>query len=89
MQTDQNVTTLTSNKSAYKMDRTFYKLNIGGIVYLVDPVTTKAYTYDLEDPTELGHIVWTDPKEDPKIVLKADWKAVLAAKLDKIKITTV
>jgi hypothetical protein len=62
------------------MDRLFYKLDIQGIVYLVDPTNSKAYTYDLSNPTEIGNIIWSDPKTPPKIVLLANWEAVLAAK---------
>jgi hypothetical protein len=65
------------------MERTFYKLNIRGIVYLVDPATSKAYTYDLSDPTEIGQVLWTDAKQDPQIELLSDWQAILKAKLDK------
>ena len=65
------------------MERTFYKLDIQGIVYLVDPATAAAYTYDLTDPTEIGKIVWTDPKSTPQIELRADWEAVLAAKVNR------
>jgi hypothetical protein len=65
------------------MERTFYKLNIRGIVYLVDPATSKAYTYDLSDPTEIGQVLWTDSKQDPQIELLSDWQAILKTKLDK------
>jgi len=65
------------------METTLYKLNIDGIVYLVDPVTSKAYTYDTTDLTEIGRVLWTDPKQPPKIALLEDWAAILAAKLDK------
>ena len=65
------------------MERTFYKLNIRGIVYLVDPATSKAYTYDLSDPTEIGHVLWTDSKQDPQIELLPTWADILKAKLDK------
>ena len=64
------------------MERTFYKLDIQGIVYLVDPVTAKAYTYDLIDPTEIGKVVWTDMKSNPKIELLPIWKEILAAKIE-------
>ena len=60
--------------------RTFYKLDIQGIVYLVDPATSRAYTYDLEDPTEIGTVSWTDPKADPTITLRPDWLATLTQK---------
>lgn len=62
------------------MNRTFYKLDIQGIVYLVDPVTSTAYTYDLVEPTEIGKVIWTDMKAEPRIELRADWQAVLSAK---------
>ena len=64
------------------MDRLFYKLDIQGIVYLVDPTTSKAYTYDLSNPTEIGKIIWTDPKLPPKIDLLADWKTIMTAKCE-------
>jgi len=65
------------------MERTFYKLNIRGIVYLVDPATSKAYTYDLSEPTEIGHVSWTDSKQDPQIELLPGWQSILTAKLEK------
>jgi hypothetical protein len=61
--------------------RSYYKLDVQGIVYLVDPTTSLAYTYDLENPTEIGKIVWTDLKEAPEINLREDWKEALASKL--------
>ena len=64
------------------MERTFYKLDIQGIVYLVDPVTSKAYTYDLSNPTEIGKILWSDPKATPQIELLANWASILQAKLE-------
>jgi hypothetical protein len=64
------------------MDRTFYKLDVQGIVYLVEAATSKAYTYDLSNPTEVGKIIWTDSKAGPSIELLADWSSILAAKLD-------
>lgn len=63
------------------MERQYYKLDIGGIVYLVDPATAIAYTYDLAAPTEIGKVIWTDMKEPPTIEYRADWREVLAAKL--------
>jgi hypothetical protein len=60
--------------------RTFYKLEIQGIVYLVDPVSSRAYTYDLDDPTEIGSISWTDPKANPTITLLPEWQATLTHK---------
>jgi hypothetical protein len=60
--------------------RTFYKLDIQGIVYLVDPVTGRAYTYDMDDPVEIGLVTWTDPKKDPTIALNPNWLAVMSSK---------
>lgn len=62
------------------MNRTFYKLDIQGIVYLVDPTTGRAYTYDLENPTEIGTVSWTNPKSEPTLTLRADWLTVLTRK---------
>jgi hypothetical protein len=61
--------------------RTFYKLDVQGIVYLVDPATGTAYTYDLSDPIEIGKVTWTNPKEEPTIALRPDWNAVLTRKI--------
>jgi hypothetical protein len=61
--------------------QTFYKLSIQGIVYLVDPVTSTAYTYDLTAPTAVGKIIWADLKAEPRIELNSDWTETLAAKL--------
>ena len=63
------------------MERTFYKLDIGGIVYLVDPATAVAYTYDLAAPTEVGRVIWTDPKAAPHLERAADWNTIMTAKL--------
>jgi hypothetical protein len=63
------------------MERTFYKLDLGGIVYLVDPATAVAYTYDLEAPTPIGRVVWTHPTATPHLERNADWAATLQAKL--------
>jgi hypothetical protein len=60
--------------------RTFYKLDIQGIVYLVDPITGRAYTYDIEDPVEIGTVTWTNPKIGPTIALNPDWLAVMSRK---------
>ena len=64
------------------MERTYYKLNIQGIAYLVAPATSLAYTYDLSSPTEIGKVLWTDAKAEPRIVLKEGWAAIQQAKLD-------
>ena len=72
----------TANEPTSTMEPTFYKLNIEGIVYLVDPTTSKAYLYDLSDLTEIGKVIWTDPKQDPKMELLSNWSAILAAKLE-------
>lgn len=61
--------------------RTYYKMEIGGIVYLVDPATSMAYTYDLSAPTHVGQVTWTDPKTPPQLTLRPDWQTMMAAKL--------
>jgi hypothetical protein len=61
--------------------RTFYKLDVQGIVYLIDPATSIAYTYDLTAPTEIGRLQWTDPAEKPTLQLRSDWEAIMAAKM--------
>ncbi len=61
--------------------RTFYKLDVQGIVYLIDPTTSIAYTYDLNDPTEIGRLLWTDPTTKPTLQLHPDWTAIMAAKM--------
>jgi hypothetical protein len=61
--------------------RTFYKMDIQGIVYLVDPATAIAHTYDLDDPTPIGVVAWTDMTCPPRIALYDDWTARLDAKL--------
>jgi hypothetical protein len=70
------------------MERTYYKLNIQGIVYLVDPTTSLAYTYDLSSPTEIGKVTWTDAKTEPLLVLKEGWAAIQQAKLDAMATVT-
>ena len=55
----------------------FYKLDVRGIVYLVDPATSDAYTYNLSDPVKIGKIVWTNPQEKPCINLVTDWSDIL------------
>jgi hypothetical protein len=59
---------------------TFYKMDIQGIVYLVDPTTSVAYTYDLTDPTPIGTLQWTSASTAPQIKLYEDWPARMAAK---------
>jgi hypothetical protein len=61
--------------------RTFYKLDVQGIVYLIDPATSIAYTYDLTDPTEIGRLQWTDPTAKPTLQLRPDWETIMAAKM--------
>lgn len=59
---------------------TFYKMDIQGIVYLVDPATSVAYTYDLIDPTPIGTLQWASSTTPPRITLYPDWSARMAAK---------
>lgn len=58
----------------------FYKLEIQGIVYLVDPDTTVAYTYDPADPTAIGKVHWTSSDALPTIELFPDWQQILSDK---------
>ena len=66
------------------MELIYYKLDVQGIVYLIDPVTSKAYTYDIVNPTEIGKIVWTDPKDAPIIQLLPEWSSILAKKSEAL-----
>lgn len=68
-------------------ERVFYKLDIQGIVYLVDPATGKAYTYDLTHPTEIGQVIWSDAKAQPRIRLHDDWRTRMAAKVAQAGLT--
>ena len=61
------------------MECKYYKLEIQGIVYLVDPATALAYTYDLTNPTQIGQVIWNDSRLNPTIQLRADWSSVLEA----------
>ncbi len=70
-----------TNRNSRMSTTTYYKLEIGGIVYLVDPATSLAYTYDLTAPTQIGTVSWTDPKAPPRLILRDDWVTVMAAKL--------
>lgn len=61
--------------------KTFYKLEINGIVYLAEPSTAIAYTYDMKDPVAIGKISWLT--QHPQIELFDGWKDILQAKLDR------
>jgi len=50
------------------MERNLYKLNVQGIVVLVDPITATAYRYDTTEP--VGQIQWTDLNNEPRLILK-------------------
>ena len=73
------------------MSTTLYKLDIQGIVYLVDPASSEAYLYDLTNPTKIGHVIWKNPKDKPLLELLSNWQDILKQKLDGItpKITHV
>jgi hypothetical protein len=58
----------------------YYKLEIQGIVYLVDPDTTIAYTYDPANPTAIGKVQWTNSDSLPTIELFPDWQKILTNK---------
>lgn len=66
--------------SAAALPSTFYKMDIQGIVYLVDPATAIAYTYDMADPIPVGQVLWTSPTTPPRIALFEETPALLAAK---------
>lgn len=68
-------------------NRTFYKMDVQGIVYLVDPATAIAHTYDLADPTPVGTVQWTDVNAPPRITLYPDWAARLDAKMTAVAAT--
>jgi hypothetical protein len=63
------------------MEKTYYKLAIGGIVYLVDPITSTAYTYDLKQPTAIGTVIWSDAKSEPRLQLYDNWQQTLTEKM--------
>lgn len=60
---------------------TFYKLEIQGIVYLVNPTTLRVYTYDLDSPTEIGELHWDSTHTTPTVTLADNWQEIMAAKL--------
>ena len=64
------------------MERIFYKVNVRGIVYLISPATSKVYTYDLSDPTEIGKMVWTNQTSEPTIEFMENYMDVLTQKLE-------
>lgn len=64
----------------------FYKMDIQGIVYLVDPATSVAHLYDLEStepPIPIGTLDWTSINSAPKIQLYSDWTDRIAAKIER------
>jgi hypothetical protein len=63
--------------------KTLYKLEINGIVYLVEPATTIAYTYDTINPVAIGKIQWQSLTLQPQIELFDGWKDILQAKLER------
>lgn len=70
------------------MDRVFYKLDIRGIVYLVDTVTAFAYTYDLSNPTKVGKVIWTDSSKPPTIEFLPNIADIMAKKVTEMATTT-
>jgi|GEM_PF-6177531 len=56
----------------------FYKLCCEGIVYLIDPKTAAAYTYDLNAPLKIGQLIWENQTTQPSVKLDADWQQKLA-----------
>jgi hypothetical protein len=59
---------------------TYYKLDVQGIVYLVNPTNSTAYTYDIESPTEVGRVVWSDPASPPRMELLPTWAEIMKKK---------
>lgn len=57
-----------------------YKLDIQGIVYLVDPNTAFAYTYDLNNPTKIGQVIWETPTRAPRLELVDGWATIMEDK---------
>lgn len=70
------------------MDRVFYKLDIRGIVYLVDTVTAIAYTYDLSNPTKVGKVIWTDTSKPPTIEFLPNIDDIMAKKVTEMAATS-
>lgn len=64
------------------MSRTYYKLEVQGIVYLVDTETSNAYLYDPTSPTEIGKVIWNNPQEKPVIQFLSNWKEIVSQKFD-------
>lgn len=60
-------------------ERTFCKMEIGGIVYLVEPATLYVYTYDKESPTRIGDLAYEGGKA--RVELLDDWRDIMASKL--------
>jgi hypothetical protein len=58
-------------------------MDINGIVYLIDPATTNAYTYDTVDPTLIGRVISGTAPGTFDIELVADWETVLRHKIDR------
>ena len=70
------------------MNSVFYKLDIRGIVYLVDTVTAIAYTYDLSNPTEVGKVIWTDTSKPPTIEFLLNIADIMAKKVTEMAPTS-
>jgi len=64
------------------MDEVFYKLEIHGIVYLVNTKTMTAHLYDVTSPTEIGKVIWDSIQEKPSIAFHSNWKQILQQKFD-------
>ena len=57
-----------------------YKLEVCGIVYLIDPNTSYAYTYDIADPTAIGIVQWENIMTPPIIQFFPNLKEIMDAK---------
>jgi hypothetical protein len=72
----QKMTPLQMHRFRFQME--FLKLEIQGIVYLVDPKTARAYTFDLDAPMHMGTIVWVG--EQPGIEFRPDYQLAMEQK---------
>jgi hypothetical protein len=66
------------------MEQTFYKMDIQGIVYLVDPTKGTAYTYDIKNPLAIGKVIWENSATAPRIELFTNWLDLLTAKRQNV-----
>ena len=56
---------------------TYYKLDVQGIVYLVNPANSIAYTYNISNPVEIGKVIWSDPTSPPRMEFLPTWQTIM------------